>query len=83
MYKQLGKDKVADRFYNYSSISPKNWTNPLNFLLMCLKIAEWVATSVESDQMLHSRLSGLGLHCLLKPVCTNTWELNPLKSGDT
>ena len=28
--------------------------------------------SVDSNQTVHSETSGLGLHCLLRPVCPNT-----------
>ena len=35
--------------------------------------AGWVANSVASDQTLHSAVSDLGLHCLLRTVCSNTY----------
>ena len=35
-------------------------------------MAEWVANSIDPDQMLHSAVSDLGLHCLLRSVCLNT-----------
>ena len=41
--------------------------------MLCLKIAGWVAISVDPDEMLHSAASHLGLHCLLRPVCPNTY----------
>ena len=37
--------------------------------MLCLKIAGWVANNVD----LHSAASHLGLHCLLRPVCPNTY----------
>ena len=39
-----------------------------------VKIAGRVANNVDLDQMLQNVTSDLGLHCLLKPVCLNTWE---------
>ena len=39
---------------------------------MCLKIAVWVAISVDPDETPCSAASHLGLHCLLRPVCPNT-----------
>ena len=35
-----------------------------------------MANSVNPDQMLHSVASDLGLHCLQKPVCPNTYGYN-------
>ena len=37
-----------------------------------------MAKSVDSDKMLHSVASHLGLHCLLRPVCsiTKIWYSN-------
>ena len=40
--------------------------------LMCLKITEQLANSVDPDQTLHSAVSDIGLHCLLRLVCPNT-----------
>ena len=34
------------------------------FWNQCIKIAGWVANSIDPDQMLHSAASDLGLHCL-------------------
>ena len=42
--------------------------------MLCLKIAGCVANSVDPDQLLHSMASYLGLHCLLRPVCQNTYD---------
>ena len=33
-----------------------------------------MANSVDPDQMPHSAASDLGVHCLLRPVCSNTYE---------
>ena len=33
-----------------------------------------MSDSLDPDQMPHSAASDLGLHCLLKPVCPNTWD---------
>ena len=41
--------------------------------MLCLKIAGWVANSVDSDETPPSAASHLGLHCLLRPVCPNTY----------
>ena len=53
--------------------TPKISTNPFQYLLMCLKSSGCVANIVDPDQMLHSVASGLGLHCLLKPVSPNNF----------
>ena len=42
------------------------------YLLIWLNIAGCVAKSIDFDQMPRSAVSGLGLHCLLRPVCPNT-----------
>ena len=34
----------------------------------------WISDSVDPDQLPHSVASDLGLHCLLRLVCPNTWE---------
>ena len=41
--------------------------------MLCLKIAGWVANSVDPDETPHSVASHLGLYCLLMPVCPNTY----------
>ena len=51
----------------------RDWTSTIYYLMLCLKIAGWVANSVDPDEMLHSAASHLGLHCLLRPVCLNTY----------
>ena len=37
--------------------------------MLCLKVAGGVANSVDHDETSH-----LGLHCLLRPVCSNTYN---------
>ena len=39
---------------------------------MCLKFAGSVASSVDPDQTPHPVVYDLGLHCLLRPVSSNT-----------
>ena len=41
------------------------------YLLLCLHIAECVANSVDLNQMPHSLVSDLSLHCLLRLVSLN------------
>ena len=41
--------------------------------MLCLKIAGWVANSVDPDETPRSAASHLGLHCLLRPVFLNTY----------
>ena len=43
----------------------KNYVQPV----VVSWIAGWLANSVDLDEMRHSVSSGLGLHCLLRPVC--------------
>ena len=54
-------------------ICSKIWTRTIYYPILCLKIAGWVANSVDPDEMLHSAASHLGLHCLLRPVCPNIY----------
>ena len=42
--------------------------------MLYLKIAGCVANSADPDETLHSMASYLGLHCLLRPVCPNTYR---------
>ena len=35
--------------------------------------------SVDLDKMLHSAVSDLGLHCLSRPVCCNTYNMVELQ----
>ena len=39
---------------------------------MFVKTVGYVENSINSDQMPHSVVSDLGLHSLLRPVCTRT-----------
>ena len=41
--------------------------------MLCLKIAELVANSVDPDETPRSAASHLGLYCLLRPVCPNIY----------
>ena len=38
------------------------------------KDADGMANSIDPDQLLLQKQSGLGLHCLLRPICPNTIE---------
>ena len=51
------------------------WTSTIYYIpdVVSKKIAGWVANSVHPEKMPRSWLSHLGLHCLLKPVCPNTY----------
>ena len=44
---------------------------PLPFDVCKILLDEW--QTVDPDQMLHSAASDLGLHCLFRPVCPNTF----------
>ena len=48
---------------------PVQFTTPM----LCLKIAGRVANSVDPDETPHSAASHLGLNCLHRPVCPNTY----------
>ena len=54
-------------------ICSKIWASTVYYPMLCLKIAGWVANSVDPDEMLRSAGSHLGLNCLLRPVCPNTY----------
>ena len=41
--------------------------------MLCLKIAGWVANSVDPDETPRFVASHLGLYCLLRPVCPNIY----------
>ena len=47
---------------------------------MYLKSPGWVANSVNTDHMLHSVASDLGLHCLCRSVKTAGWVTNSVDS---
>ena len=68
------------RFYHKYSDTPtpyhicsKIWTSTIHYPMLCLKIAGWVANSVDPDEMPRSAAPHLGLNCLLRPVCPNTY----------
>ena len=67
--------KYSDTSTHYHTCS-KILTSTTYYSMLCLKIAGWVANSVDSDEMPHSAASHLGLHCLLRPVCPNTYGKN-------
>ena len=54
-------------------ICSKIWTSTIHYPMLCLKIAGWVANSVDPYETLRSAVSHLGLYCLLRPVCPNTY----------
>ena len=54
-------------------ICSKIWTSTIHYQMLCLKIAGWVANNVDPDETPHSAASHLGLYCLLRPVCLNTY----------
>ena len=64
--------KYWDTSTPYNSCS-KIWKSTIYYPMLCLKIAKWVANSVDPDEMPCSAASHLGLHCLLRPVCPNTY----------
>ena len=49
----------------------KIWTSTTYYPMLCLKIAGWAANRIDPDETPRSVASHLGLHCLLKPVCSN------------
>ena len=49
------------------------WTSTIHYPMLCLNIAGWVANSVDPDETPRSAASHLGLNCLLRPVCPNTY----------
>ena len=51
--------------------------------MLCLKIAGGVVNSVDPDEMPLSAASHLGLHCLLRPVCLNTYGKIPKSCSDS
>ena len=57
----------------YSHTCFKIWTSTIYYPMLCLKIARWVANSVDPDEMLQNAPSHLGPHCLIIPVCLNTY----------
>ena len=61
---------ISTPYHTYSKI----WTNTIYCPMMCLKIAGWVANSVDPDETPHSAASHLGLNCLFRAVCLKTYE---------
>ena len=64
--------KYSDTSAPYHTCS-EIWTSTIYYPMLCLKITGWMADSVDSDEMPHSAVSDLGIHCLLRPVCLNTY----------
>ena len=62
-------------------ICSKIWTSTIHYPMLCLKIAGWVANSIDPDETPHSAASHLGLYCLLRPVCPNTYGKYGSKNG--
>ena len=54
-------------------ICTKIWTSTTHYPMLCLKIAGWMANSVDPDEMPRSAASHLGLYFLLRPVCPNIY----------
>ena len=54
-------------------ICSKIWTSTIHYPMLCQKIAGWMANSVDPVETPRSAASHLGLNCLLKPVCPNTY----------
>ena len=82
-HKKLGLHLAHNKCYRiypkYSDTSTpyhirsKIWTSTIHYPMLCLKIAGWVANSVDPDETPRSATSHLGLNCLLRPVCLNTY----------
>ena len=65
--------KFSDNSTPYRTCTcSKIWTSAIYYLMLCLKIAGWVANNVYPDESPSSAASHLGLHYLLRPVCLNT-----------
>ena len=62
---------IYDKIYHTCA---KIWRNIIYYPL-CLKIAGWLANSADSDETPRSVASHLGLHCLFRPVCLNTYGI--------
>ena len=50
----------------------KIWASTIYYPLLCLKIAEWLANSVDFDETPRY----LDQHCLLRPVCPNIYGIH-------
>ena len=55
-------------------ICSKIWTSTIHYPMLCLKIAGWVANSIDTVETPRSAASLLGLNCLFRPVCPNTYD---------
>ena len=64
--------KYSDTSTPYHLCS-KIWASTIHYPMLCLKIAGWVANSVDPDETPRSAASHLGLYCLLRPVCPNIY----------
>ena len=72
----LMKYRIYPKYSDTSTpyhICSKIWTSTIHYPVLCLKIAGWVANSVNPDETPHSVASHLGLYCLLRPVCPNIY----------
>ena len=65
--------KYLDTLTSYHTCS-RIWTSTTYYLLLCLKIAGWVANRADPDEMPQFAASHQGLRCLLRPVCPNTYD---------
>ena len=65
--------KYSDTSTPYHILCTKIWTSTIHYPMLCLKIAGWVANSVDPDETPCSAASHLGLYCLLRPVCPNIY----------
>ena len=65
--------KYSDTSIPYHTCS-KLWTSTIYYPMLCLNIAGWVPNSVDPDEMPHFVASHLGLQCLLRLVCLNTYS---------
>ena len=73
---QYDKYRIYPKYSDTSTphhICSKIWTSTIHYPMLCLKIAGWVANSVDPDETPQNAASHLGLNCLLRPVCPNTY----------
>ena len=72
----LSNHRIYPKYSDTSTpyhICSKIWTSTIHCPMLCLKIAGWVANSLDPDETPHSAASHLGLYCLLRPVCPNIY----------
>ena len=62
--------KYSDTLTPYHSWS-NFWTSQFCYFLMCLEIAIWVTNSSDPDQTPHYVTSDLGLHYMIRRVCSH------------